>query len=446
MKYSNGVTVIRNCLLLFIFLLPGYLRADNPKILTHYMPWYQSPAVSGYWGWHWTMNHYNPDVILPNGQRQIASHFYPLTGPYDSRDDDILEYQVLSMKISGIDGVLVDWYGMANFWDYGTLNQSTQELFSWIKKAQLEFAICYEDQSIGHMVNSGFIPASSAISHAQSVMLYMQSNWMNDPAYARLNGQPVLFIFGPQYFYSSAEWETIFSVMSTSPAFFTLNNRLAPVAQGAYPWPPMWASENGVLSMTALNSYLIGFYEQAAEWPAAGGSAFPGFHDIYSEAGVGDSYGYLDAQGTFTFESTLNSAVSQNPEIIQLVTWNDYGEGTIIEPTAEFGTAYLEIVQNVVRTNYSPGFQYIGEHLQIPMEILQLRREYWYSTAVNNVLDDVFDLVVAGQMTVAKAKIDSINGVNDINDPTVKRPEQFQLLNAYPIPSIRPLKLCWKYR
>jgi len=48
----------------------------------------------------------------------LASHFIPLTGPYDSSDEAVLDYQVQLMKLSGIDGVIVDWYGNANVNDY----------------------------------------------------------------------------------------------------------------------------------------------------------------------------------------------------------------------------------------------------------------------------------------------------------------------------------------
>jgi hypothetical protein len=70
------------------------------------MPWYQTPDVSGYWGWHWTMNHFDPNQVDDDGRRQIASQFMPLTGAYDSQDNAIIEYQVLLMKLSGMDGVM----------------------------------------------------------------------------------------------------------------------------------------------------------------------------------------------------------------------------------------------------------------------------------------------------------------------------------------------------
>src|SRR5205807_732935 len=53
----------------------------------------------------------NPNIIDANGHRQIASNYYPLIGPYASSDPNLIEYHLLLMKLSGIDGVLVDWYG-----------------------------------------------------------------------------------------------------------------------------------------------------------------------------------------------------------------------------------------------------------------------------------------------------------------------------------------------
>ena len=64
--------------------------APGKTLLVHYMPWYASKPVSGKWGWHWTMNHFNPDKMDENGQRELATHDPPLIGPYDSGDPDAL--------------------------------------------------------------------------------------------------------------------------------------------------------------------------------------------------------------------------------------------------------------------------------------------------------------------------------------------------------------------
>src|SRR5688572_10865190 len=114
--------------LLTLLLIPSQAQEERPLFFVHYMPWYQAPNMRGSWGWHWTMDHFNPNVLNEAGQPTVASHYMPLTGPYDSQDPAILEYQVLLMKMSGIDGVIADWYGTEDFRDYVGINQATLAL------------------------------------------------------------------------------------------------------------------------------------------------------------------------------------------------------------------------------------------------------------------------------------------------------------------------------
>lgn len=328
------------------------------KIFTHYMPWFQSPAVSGYWGWHWTMNHFNPENMDATGRREIASHYYPLIGPYDSRDPAILAFQVEQMRLAGVDGVIVDWYGTEAFWDYGLINEATALLQTAIQSAGMDFVICYEDQTVMHMVSNGHLQPSQALSHGVSVMSSLRDTYMTNPSYYRVDGDPLLLCFGPQYFTQAADWQTLFSPFTAEPCFITLDSRLSPVASGAFPWPPMWASVDGVLSAAALDNYLTNFYAASFshEFPVA--SSFAAFHDIYAEAGVGESYGYLDPAGGDVFELTLARAAASQAQVIQLVTWNDYGEGTMLEPTVEFGFSRLVALQEFRRQQIDPDFPY----------------------------------------------------------------------------------------
>ena len=419
---------------LCIFSLSFAQDAVRPVIMVHYMPWFQTKAVHGSWGWHWTMNHYDPDVIDQNGERAIASHYYPLTGPYDSEDKNILEYQTLLMKIAGIDGALVDWYGKDSYFDYGVLNASTQAIFKSLQQAQLLFGIVYEDQSVKHIVDGGYVTSGNALDYGKSVMDYAQNNWYGQTNYLRLNNHPVILTFGPQYFVNSSDWDTLFSVLRTFPLFFTLDNRLTPVAAGAFPWPPMWKSDaSGVLTQDLLNSYLNQFYGQAASWPYLVTSAFPGFYDIYKEAGVGPSYGYLDRDSGFTFTSTLRQALLHHPNVIQIATWNDYGEGTIIEPTEEFGYQYLEIVQGI-RDSLDAEFQFQQDDLQLPLRIYNARVQFSGNDGVNSALDRIFNLIITSQRTLALQVMDSLSTAAGVEPVENKVPYTFGLQQNYPNP------------
>src|SRR5580700_6388963 len=118
--------LISIALLIFEFNNPNCATAQSVEkpplpphklLLAHYMGWYTAKPFSKSWGWHWTMGHYDPD-IEKEGRRPAASHYYPLIGLYDSSDPDVLDCQCLLMKLSGIDGVIIDWYGTDDYLDY----------------------------------------------------------------------------------------------------------------------------------------------------------------------------------------------------------------------------------------------------------------------------------------------------------------------------------------
>jgi hypothetical protein len=70
------------------------------------------------------MNRFRPSGP-PTGGPKPASHYRPLLGLYDSNDPDVLRCHVLLMKLAGIDGVLIDWYGTEDYLDYGVIHRNT---------------------------------------------------------------------------------------------------------------------------------------------------------------------------------------------------------------------------------------------------------------------------------------------------------------------------------
>ena len=384
--------------------------AAEKRLLAHYMPWYTAPPISSRWGWHWTMNHFDPEQRDEEGRRRIASWYYPLIGPYDSADPAVLEYHVLLMKLAGVDGVIADWYGKDDYLDYGVNHQRTLRLFEWVRRAGLTFCLCYEDRTIARMIEGGYIPPTQALALARETIREAERVFFTQPGYLRWNGRPVLLNFGPVFF-TGDQWPGIFSVLAPTnqPAFFTLDRRVTG-ALGAFNWPPMWASSTngGILSREALRSYLDGFEQKASSWPAYISSAFPRFHDIYAEAGVGPSYGRLeDAEGEI-LRLTLHRALTNRSTYVQLVTWNDFGEGTILEPTREFGFRDLQMVQESRRRFLDPSFTGRPEDLELAWRLYQLRRHFSGQLLVEAELDRVFALAVEGSTEMARRLLEAL--------------------------------------
>jgi len=133
-------------------------------------------------------------------------------------------------------------------------------------------------------------------------------------------------------------------------------------------------------------------------------SAWPRFHDIYEPAGVGDYWGYGDRNGD-TFRNTLGRAMTNASAIVQIVTWNDYGEGTLVEPTQEYGLRDLGIIQDYRRKYLDSSFPYHTNDLALAAGQFNLRRQYGTNHAISTELDRVFTNIVTGSLIDANLKL-----------------------------------------
>ncbi|HAH63479.1 MAG TPA: hypothetical protein DCL73_15440 [Treponema sp.] len=374
---------------------PENRTEKKPLVLVHYMPWFQAPPVSDGYGFHWHQGgaKFDPYQILSDGCANIASHQYPLTGPYDSRDRNILEYQAALMKISGIDGVIFDWYGIDNALDYKEIQESTLAMIGVLKSAGLRYCICYEDQSVGKMVEAGSITKADAVETGKKTFKYMNDNWFSDASYVKYENRPVVMTFGPQYFFDRNQWDEFFSVCSERPYFITLEGHSESFADGSYNWFNMNGKKTAVQSASQLNN----FYAVQYAKPFLVATAYAEFYDIYGQAG-GKSYGYLDYAAGKTFNLTLKASLMAYPDIIQIATWNDYGEGTCIEPTIQRGYEELEVLRNLQK-KYAGDFPYTMLDLRAPLELYKIIVSVSQSAAKKNSAERALKAVLSGDVS-----------------------------------------------
>ena len=333
-------------------MLPLLALAVRPLLMVHIMPWFSLNPQ----GWHWTMGK------MDAAKGELASHYRPLGGAYDSNDPDLVERQTLEMKIAGFDGMLVDWYGDRDRYDYLPNHKATEKLFEGAKRTGLSFALVYEDATVPNLISGGVFEKADAVSEGHALFGRVAKRWFGSKTYQRLDGKPLVMVFGPQY-YGDDDWPRIFDGLAVT--YLSLHRRKG-IATGAYDWPlPQggeWAAK------------LARFREESKTWPVAVPVAFPRFHDFYKQAGVGESYGEIpDAEGE-TYRKTLLEATTSGRKIVQVATWNDWGEGTQIEPSEKFGYRDLETTQ-ARRRALDPAFPYKADDLRLPMRLYTLRKK-----------------------------------------------------------------------
>ena len=367
------------------------VKTNGQKVYVHYMPWFETPATSdnGNWGSHWTMATQNPDIINSD-RRQIASYFYPMIGPYASSDRDVIDYHLLLMKYSGIDGVLVDWYGVHNVNDYALNKRNTDSLINRVPAAGLQFGICYEDAQLAQVKAKAGIDTVQA---AKEDFAYLQSAYFNSGSYIKIDNKPLMLCFGPQGMKTADDWQQAFSDLSLRPDFFPLQDH-GQLSGSAGVGEFVWVQSNDL-------DNLKNFYQkQSAVKPYIAG-AYPGFKDFYKPGGWGNTLFVINHNGAATLQSTLNLAKTSGTNYLQLITWNDYGEGTMIEPTQEFGFTFLQAIQQYT------GVTYTDAELKLIYKWHTLRKKYVGNSAVQNQLSqtykDLAELDVAGAKAIIEA-------------------------------------------
>ena len=210
-----------------------------PRILAHYMPWYEAKPHSPHWGWHWTMGAFDPDAKV--GKQAIASHYRPLIGPYDSGDPDVIEYHSILMRLAGIDGVIFDWYGTSDLFDYAAIHRHASTFVSQAVKTGLEFAVCYEDQTIPKLVEAGRLKASERVEHARREIDWLRKNWFREPTYLKLENRPVLLSFGRDGL-TDGEWKNVLDAPASAPLYLSEHaRRLRPRKALSIGRFPRWA-------------------------------------------------------------------------------------------------------------------------------------------------------------------------------------------------------------
>jgi Glycosyl hydrolase family 99 len=384
----------------------------NPmKVYMHYMPWFETPATLGgsNWGYHWKFNNQNPNILDASGKRHIASHYYPKIGPYASSDPNVIEYHMLLMKYSGVDGILIDWYGVQGTnGDVGSLLNNSNAAIAKVDDFGLRFGVVMEDR-FSTVSSSNLTPD---INKGKANMAYLRDNYFNNPNYIRQNAtnDPLVGVFGPIRFQTELQWTQILAEAGEDVDFNTLwyeKNDAGTNADGEY----AWIYEDG--SLNNHLSHQSNFYRfRAPTLGTVGGVAYPGFDDFYQEGGTGTVIGFdIPHNNGQTLTDVLN-LVSQNSasmDYLQLATFNDFGEGTMFEPTVETGFNYLHQLQLYTGTSYGI------DELQLIYQLYLARKEYAGNASKQALLDQVAADLSAVQVSDGRTLLSQASPPGDYN-------------------------------
>ena len=272
------------------------------------------------------------DLLYNGANTKIYVHYMPWFGTsyhmnigMDESQPAVVQRQVADMMSRGVNGAIVDWYGPSNTHH----NTTTINMMNAAQASGGKFTFAITEDS-GALKSCANTTGCDITQQLISDLTYVYKTFEPSPAYLRIDGRPVIFFFGTDAY--TIDWTRVRANTPGNPLFIFRNSGAFGKVEsdGGFSWLGISGDPNNM----GL-SYLDGFYSTALRYPTKNlfGSGYKGFNDTLASWGKNRIVNQQCGQTWLKSWAEAGKYFSSGAQMpaLQVVTWNDYEEGSEIE-------------------------------------------------------------------------------------------------------------------
>jgi hypothetical protein len=237
------------------------------------------------------------------------TNYTPSLGWYSSTNDATIDQQLTLAKQAHLEAFIGSWWGQGHHTD-----TSLQYILSRTERAgspypEMRWSIYYENEGQGN----------PTVDQIVSDLQYLAANYFSHPSFLRIGGKPVVFVWA-----EGGDGADMASRWAQARTAFGGNVHIVLKVYSGYAddpnQPDSWHQYGPA---TAYSSH-----------PPHSATVSPGFWLKGEAPRLG--------RDLARFEADVQRVVNTGAFWQLVTTWNEWGEGTAVEPASEFGNEYIK--------------------------------------------------------------------------------------------------------
>jgi len=318
---------------------PRALHSDSRSavsrmVLTFYYPWYGIPDGPGGAGKtvHWGR------IDAANKSIQASTH-YPALGAYDSHDPKVLEQHCRWAKQAGIDAFIISWWGHNSYSD-----RAMDKILDSCQRNGLSACIYYET-----------VPRPQTPQSAADDIVKVLNKYGKHTAHLKVNGKPVVFVYGRALNQLGlTRWLKAIEIINANcnAGITAIGDRFSYGSARIF---------DGIHTYNTAGRLRGRDPAATRKWAA---KTYPSWVQIADKAGKISTLtvipGYDDTKirkpglAVNRYDGELyrvqwQEAIKANPHWILITSFNEWHEGSEIEPSLEYKQQYLDLTAKYAR-------------------------------------------------------------------------------------------------